>query len=68
MKADIAKLERAFIKAGLIQYKQWRDANGEPLRWGDPRALKTKAAHNLLMAVKALYDATEQARASKGRK
>ena len=67
MKPD-AKLARALEKTALIQYKKWRDVHGEPEPWGAPHALKSKSAHNLLMAAKALYDATEQARVGKGRK
>mgnify|MGYP001609407071 CR=1 FL=1 len=65
---DIAKLKQALIKAALIQYEKWLVANAEPKPWGHPQGAKTKAAHNLIMATKALYDAIKQARAGKGRK
>ena len=68
MKPDIAKLERALIKAAMLRYKEWRDIHGEPYPWGHRHAIKSRSGHKHVMACKALYDATEQARAIKGRK
>ena len=61
MKADIARLERAVIKTAMVRYRIWLK---RPFSFGRVK----RAADNLITACKALYDATEQARAIKGRK
>lgn len=53
----LAKLERAVIKTALIRYAQWLKSHGEPQPWGHPQCCKPKAAFNLIMATKALYEA-----------
>lgn len=57
---DIEKLERAIIKAALARYPSWVKRYGEPKPWGHPQAIDTKAGWNLVMATKALYEATRK--------